>query len=166
MKIVHRKIDFIKDKEYILEAHCKINYECDTPWKRKMPYDIYRAEWFGLENQIFEFYNYLCETAEDERTICDIIEDENGNRIGYFWVPFCEDTVSGFAFADIQDIYIEEKYRNLGVASLLFEYAEKKAKKNGARVIRSGTGCCNSASVKLHDKMGYYIYRYEFEKKL
>ncbi len=166
MKIIHRKIDFIKDKEYILESHCKINYECDTPWKRKLPYEVYRAEWFGLENQIAEFYNYLCDTATDERTVAEIIEDECGNIIGYLWVPFCEDKESGFSFADIQDIYIEDKFRGMGIASDLLKYSEEKAKKNGAKVIRSGTGCENFASIALHEKIGYYVYRYEFEKKL
>ena len=33
MKLVHRKIDFACDRDYVLECHCKINYECDCPWK-------------------------------------------------------------------------------------------------------------------------------------
>ena len=32
----HIRIDFETDKEYILERHCRINYECDTPWARKI----------------------------------------------------------------------------------------------------------------------------------
>lgn len=166
MKIIHRTIDFIKDKDYILECHCKINYECDTPWKRKMTYNEYRIEWFGLEKQIEEFYNYLQDTAKDKRTVAEIIENENRDAVGYLWVPFCEDTESGFLFADIQDIYIEPAYRKSGVATELLQYAEKKARQNGARVIRSGTGCENMGSIALHEKMGFYTYRYEFEKML
>jgi len=40
--MIHRKIDFEKDREYVLERHCRINYECDTPWKRELPYEEYR----------------------------------------------------------------------------------------------------------------------------
>ncbi|MBE6714069.1 MAG: GNAT family N-acetyltransferase [Ruminococcaceae bacterium] len=166
MKILHRRIDPVKDRDYVLESHCKINYECDTPWKRKMTYNDYRAEWFMLKGQISEFYNYLQETAKDNRTIAEIIEDENGKTLGYLWVPFFEDTESGFTFADVQDIYIEDKFRGVGIASYLLNYAEEKAKNNGARVIRSGTGCANLASIALHEKNGYYVYRYEFEKEL
>ena len=166
MKIIHRNIDLIKDKEYVLESHCKINYECDTPWKRKLTYEVYRAEWFSRANQAAEFYNYLCDTAKDERTVAEIVEDENGNVIGYLWVPFCEDKESGFTFADVQDIYIEDEFRGVGIASYLLNYAEEKVKNNGARVIRSGTGCANLASIALHEKNGYYVYRYEFEKEL
>ncbi len=166
MKILHRRIDPVKDRDYVLESHCKINYECDTPWKRKMTYNDYRAEWFMLKGQISEFYNYLQETAKDKRTIAEIIEDENGKTLGYLWVPFLEDSESCFCFADIQDIYIEPEYRNRGIAIDLLKYAEENAKQNGAVVIRSGTGCENSASLALHEKTGYYVYRYELEKKL
>lgn len=166
MKIIHRKIDITTDKEYILEAHCMINYECDTPWKRSVPYEVYRDEWFCLKNQISEFYNYLCDTTNDDKTIAEIIEDENRKVIGYLWVPFCKDDESGFVYADIQDIYIEPEYRKQGIASELFDYVENKAKQNGAKVIRSGTGCENISSIELHKKTGYYVYRYEFEKEL
>ncbi len=166
MKITHRQIDFEKDKEYVLECHCKINYECDTPWKRSMNYSDYRDEWFMLKGQITEFYNYLQETANDKRTIAEIIEDENGSIVGYFWVPFCEDVESEFAFADIQDVYIEPEYRKFGIATELLQYAETRARQSGARVIRSGTGCENRASIALHNNLGYYTYRYEFEKEL
>lgn len=166
MNIIHRKIDFVQDKDYLLERHCKINYECDTPWMRRKPYSEYRAEWFSQSGQIREFYDYLQETAKDERTIAEILEAEDGSTVGYFWVPFIENKESGFCFADIQDIYIEEAYRKNGFADELIPYAEEKAKKSGARVIRSGTGCENIKSITLHRKHGFYQYRYEFEKEL
>jgi len=46
------------------------------------------------------------------------------------------------------------------------EYAEKLARNHGAKVIRSGTGCENIPSQKLHQKLGYYQYRMEYEKVL
>lgn len=166
MKVIHRKIDFQKDKDYVLERHCRINYECDCPWKRKMSYDEYREEWFSLKSQVNGFYEHLQETARDNRTIAVILEAENNDIIGYLWVPFYEDSESGFRFADIQDIYIEEGFRNNGIANDLLAFAENEARKNGAKVIRSGTGCENLKSIKLHKKLGFYQYRYEFEKEL
>jgi ribosomal protein S18 acetylase RimI-like enzyme len=166
MKIIHRKIDFLTDKDYVLEAHCRINYECECPWKRAIPYVKYRKEWFLLDQQINEFYSYLQKTAEDNRTIAEIIESENGYNIGYFWAPFIVNEEMGFCFAEIQDIYIEEQYRQCKIASELLNYAQLKAKDNGAKVIRSGTGCENIKSIKLHEKLGFYQYRVEFEKVL
>lgn len=166
MNLVHRRIDFEKDRAYILECHCRINYACESAWAREISYADYRSEWFSLKNQISEFYGYLEQSAQDDRAIAEIIETDNGCIVGYFWATFCEDTESGFRFAEIQEIYIEEEFRRRGVASLLYEYAESKAKRNGAKVIRSGTGLCNRASIQLHEKLGFAPYRYEFEKLL
>ena len=166
MELRHRSMDFQQDREYILERHCRINYACDTPWAREKSYSDYRAEWFSLTSQISEFYGYLQETARDDRSIAEIIETADGRTIGYLWVPFSEDAESGFRFAEIQEIYIEEEFRRQGIAAQLYDYAEKKAKSNGAKVIRAGTGVCNSASIQLHESLGYAPYRYEFEKLL
>ena len=163
MNLKHRKINFDLDKDYILERHCRINYECDCPWKRKMPYHKYRDEWFALQSQVNGFSEALLESMKDNRTIAEIIENNQNEAVAYLWVPFNADDESGFCFADIQDIYIEDEFRTLGIASLLMEYAETKAKENGAKVIRSGTGCENIKSIGLHEKLGYYQYRYEFE---
>lgn len=166
MNLIHRAIDFENDRDYVLECHCRINYECDCPWARKIPYADYRENWFSLAGQVEGFYNYLMESARDPRTVAEIIETEDGQTIGYFWVPFCEDAENDFCFADVQDIYIEEEFCEHGIAAELFRYAEEKAKLNGASVIRSGTGCENIRSIRLHEKLGFYTYRYEFEKVL
>lgn len=166
MNLVHRPIDFIRDKDYILECHCRINYECDCPWQRQISYAEYRSEWFSLSRQIAAFYDYLKESAQDHRTIAEIIENSDGAVVGYLWVPFCEDEESGFSFADVQDIYVDESFRRMGIADALLEYAEQKARLNGAKVIRSGTGCENMRSIRLHEKHGYYQYRLEYEKLL
>ena len=119
-----------------------------------------------MTGQIDGFLKYLQETALDARTIAEIIEDESGRPVGYIWAPFTEDEDSGFRFAEIQDIFIEADFRRQGAAEILYRYAEEKARLNGARVIRAGTGCDNHPSIRLHEKMGYYPYRYEFEKEL
>lgn len=166
MKIIHKNIDFETYRNYVLECHCQINYECDSPWARNIPYEEYRNNWFALKNQANSFFTYLIDTAENEKTIAEIIHNEKGENIGYLWVPFITDVESGFCFAEIQDIFIEKAYRQTGIASELMRYAENKAKANGAKVIRSGTGCENEASIKMHKKHGYYQYRLEFEKEL
>ena len=165
MDIKHRRIVLPTDKEYVLERHCRINYECDTPWKRKMTYKEYRREWFDMENQKSEFLDMLIESCKDNRSIADIVFIES-EILGYLWVPFYASENSDFAFAEVQDIYVESNCRNKGLASYLLAYAEDRARQNGAKVIRAGTGCENIPSVKLHKKMGYYQYRLEFEKLL
>lgn len=166
MKLIHRRIDFEKDRDYILECHCRVNYACESPWAREMPYPDYRREWFSLPGQVSGFYGYLERTAQDGRTIAEVIETEDRRLAGYLWATFCEDEESGFRFAEIQEIYVEEEFRRQGVAAQLYQYAEEKARRSGAKVIRAGTGACNSASIQLHERLGYSPYRYEFEKLL
>ena len=165
MTLRHTKIDLIKDKDYILERHCRINYTCDCPWARTITYEKYRDKWFANSTQYEGFYSALRESMEEPHTIAEIIRTESGKTVAYIWVPFHgEDT--DFIWADVQDIYVEEAYRGAGVAVYLMEYAENTAKKNGAKVIRSGTGCENIPSQKMHQKLGYYQYRMEYEKVL
>ena len=161
----HIKIDLAIDRDYILERHCRVNYECDTPWIRKLPYGRYRADWFTNDGQQSGFLSSLRESMEDSRTIAEIIKTESGETVGYLWVPFHGED-EHFIWADVSDIYIEEPYRGQGVASYLMDYAEQSAKQNGAKVIRSGTGCENVKSQGMHRKLGYYQYRFEYEKVL
>lgn len=166
MNLVHRSIDFEKDKDYILECHCRINFACESAWAREISYSDYRSEWFSLISQISGFYGYLQRTAQDNHSIAEIIETEDGRVVGYLWTTFCKDEESGFCFVEIQEIYIEEEFRRHGVATRLYEYIELKARHSGAKVIRAGTGSCNRASVQMHEKLGFAPYRYEFEKNL
>jgi ribosomal protein S18 acetylase RimI-like enzyme len=161
----HIRINCGTDKDYIFECRAKINYACDTPWARVVACDKYRDRWLAWPGQADGFWRSLCQSMRDERTIAELIKTENGESVGYLWVAFRgEDPL--FIHADMQDIYIEEAYRRTGVASYLMDYAEQHAKWYGAKVIRSGTGCENIISQAMHEKAGYYVYRYEYEKVL
>jgi len=164
-KLQHNKINLETDRDYIFECHCRVNYECDTPWARKIPYEEYRAKWFAWTGQQDGFLSALRDSMKDSRTIAETIKTETGEKIGYLWVPFYGNDPN-FIFADVQDIYIEEAYRRTGIAAYLMDYAEQSAKRNGAKVIRSGTGCENVKSQAMHQKLGYYQYRMEYEKVL
>ena len=166
INLKHVKINLEIDRDYILERHCRINYECDTPWIRKLSYEQYRADWFTNAGQQEGFLSALCDSMKDERTIAEIIKTDSGETVGYLWVSFHSGTASFMCWADVQDIYIEENYRRSGVAAYLMDYAEQSAKQNGAKVIRSGTGSENIASQSMHQKLGYYQYRMEYEKVL
>lgn len=166
MQFVRRKIDIETDRDYCLECHCRVNYACDTPWKREMPYEAYRAEWFSYTSQTAEYLDALQKSMEDTRTIAEILETPNGKTIGYFWMTVNSDTESGFSFAEIQEIYVDEVYRGQGIARRMYAIAEQYAKSCGAKVLRAGTGCENAASMHLHETLGFAPNRKEYEKVL
>jgi len=159
----HIRIDLETDRAYVLERHCRVNYECDTPWARKLSYDQYRANWFAWPGQQDGFLSALQESMDDERTIAEIIKTGTGEYVAYLWVVF-HGGDERFIWADVSDIYVEEAFRGKGVASYLMGYAERAADRNGAKAIRSGTGCENYRSQGMHRKLGYYQYRFEYEK--
>ena len=164
--MTYRPIDPAADREYILERHCRVNYACDSPWARKIPYEQYRANWFAMPSQIAGFWQALTESMQDPRGIAELLIDDSGAIAGYFWAPFYEDREAGFAWLDGQDMYIEEAYRRQGLAAQWLARAEAHARKHGAKVFRSGTGCENTASQALHQHLGFYQYRCEYEKVL
>ena len=88
MNLQHIKIDLNKDKEYVLERNCRLNYECDCPWARKISYEEYRKNWFAWPGQTEGFWAALTESMKDERTIAEIIKTESGDIAGYLWVYF------------------------------------------------------------------------------
>ena len=166
MNLIHRSIDFERDRDYALERHCRINYACDSPWARAIPYEEYRRNWFAMPGQIEGFWQFLQESAKDPRAIAEILENGTGETAGYFFCCFWEDREADIACLELQDLYIEKHFRRQGISSQLFAYAEEKALAAGANLLRSGTGRENAASIAMHQKLGYAIYRYEFEKKI
>ena len=71
-----RKIDTEADKDILLDFHCRINYESETPWARTVPFEQYREKWLS-SSQTKTFLGDLAESMADERTIAEIWEDDH-----------------------------------------------------------------------------------------
>ncbi len=166
MQFTRRKIDIEADRDYCLECHCRVNYACETPWKREMPYEAYHMEWFSYASQAAEYLDALQKSMKDARTLAEILETQEGKKIGYFWMTFFSNSESGFSFAEIQEIYVQEAYRGQGIARQMYALAEQYAKSCGVKVLRAGTGCENYASMQMHEALGFAPYRKEYEKVL
>lgn len=162
MRYSIRKIDIKKDKEFVLDCHCKTNFNCDSDWAVKVGYENYKNKWFSTKDPD-EFLEALIKSFKDERTLGLIVEDE-AIKIGYCWVRFYDVSEYDLVIAEIDDILIIDGYQRRGVATFLINYIEEKCKENGACVLRAGTGINNMASIKLHEKAGFKKYRVELEK--
>ena len=57
--------------------------------------------------------------------------------------------------AYLEAVYVEEKFRNLGIASCLIEHCEIWAKSKGCKQFASDCEINNSASINLHNKNGF-----------
>lgn len=164
MKYSIRNIDLERDKDFILESHCKINFKCESKWSIECGYDSYRSKWFSTDNPS-KFLKALTKSLKESRSLGLIVQD-GVKKIGYCWVSFCDIKDYDISIAEINDILIIDSYKNKGIASFLIKHVEEQCKINGAKVLRSGTGINNLASIKLHEKLDFQTYRVEFEKVL
>ncbi|MFQ6107005.1 MAG: GNAT family N-acetyltransferase [Thermoplasmata archaeon] len=159
-----RDVDVRADRELLLELHCRINYESETPLARTMPYDAYRKKWLST-SQTERFLSDLRESLGDERTIAEILEDD-GEVIGYVWVTFMDIEDYDITAAEVMDIMVTLEHGRQGIGSKLMERIKELAAARGASVIRSDTGIENVASRSLHEKHGFRPYRIHYEKVL
>jgi ribosomal protein S18 acetylase RimI-like enzyme len=159
-----RTVKIDKDKDVLLEFHCRINYASDTPYARKMPYKEYREKWLST-SQPASYISHLAETMKDKRTIAEILED-NGATVGYLWVTFSDIQGYDITIASIMDIIVSPDYQRRGIGLMMLKHIERLAKETGATLLRSDTGIDNVASQKLHEKFGFKPYHILYEKVL
>lgn len=68
--------------------------------------------------------------------------------------------------ADIDDIFVDEKYRKKGIATLLYKEFEKIAKQNGAYQVRLWLWVFNKEAEAFYHKMGMSEQRVIMEKNI
>jgi len=162
--LTQRTIDVKSDRQVLLDFHCRINYESDSPWARAMPFERYRKLWLA-SSQPRQFLADLEQTLLDKRTIAEIWED-GGKTVSYVWATFKDSTDYGFTFAEIIDIAVTPEYQDRGIATSILEHIEQLARAKGVVILRSETGIENQISQKLHTDAGFQVYRVGFEKVL
>lgn len=162
--LTYRDVNVDADRDLLLELHCRINYESETPLARKIPYEPYREKWLST-SQTDHFLSDLRESLRDERTIAEILEDD-GNVVGYLWVTLMDIRDYNVTSAEVMDIIVTPEYQKRGIGSEMMQHIEDLSRKRGAAVLRSDTGFENKASQKLHEKRGFKPYRIRYEKLL
>ena len=94
-----RRININEDRDFLLEFHCRINFESETPYMRKLPYEEYHEKWLST-SQPESFLSDLAKTMKENRTIAEILEID-GVKVGYLWVTFTDVQDYGITIAGI-----------------------------------------------------------------
>ena len=162
--ISQRKVNLACDRDAILEFHCRINYESETPYARQISYNEYREEWAG-SSQPASFLSDLAQTREDDRTIAEVWET-GGHIVGYLWMRFTDSLDYDLIVAELMDLAVVPEYQRRGIGLKMIKRAEEHARKMGAALLRSDTGIENLASQRLHEKAEFRPYRICYEKVL
>jgi GNAT superfamily N-acetyltransferase len=159
-----RKVNLPLDRDAILEFHCQINYECDTPYARRISYEDYREKWLS-SSQPEAFLTHLTQTMLDERTVAEIWE-MGGSPVGYLWMIFTYLPDYDLTIAELMDVAVVSKFQRRGIGTKMIQRAEQHARRMGAALFRSETGIENLASQKLHVRAEFKPYRICYEKVL
>lgn len=160
----HRVIQVAKDREALLEFHCRSNYESETPYARWAAYEAYRRKWLST-SQPESYLAHLAETMGDGRTLAEIWEEDD-TTVGYLWVVFHDVPDYDITIAEVMDLAVAPAYQRQGLGVRMLQHAEEVARKQGATLLRSDTGSDNVASQRLHETMEYQPIRICYEKIL
>jgi GNAT superfamily N-acetyltransferase len=164
MRLRYRRIELARDRGFLLEMHCLSNYESESEWARRAPFEQYRAEWLAT-SQPGQYVAALERSLGDERTLAEVCEVA-GVAVGYLWVTFADVPEYGQVIAEVSDIALAPEHQRQGLGRRMLAHAEDAARRRGATLLRSETGAANVASQRLHAKSGFRVYRMGFEKVL
>ena len=102
-----------------------------------------------LENENYEVYCF-----EKDRIIGIVTVTK---RLTFFY---------GGKVAIIEDLVIEEKFRNKGIGKKLVEFVEQQIKQEGIRGIELSSDFHRNQAHKFWERMGYKKLAYQFRKTL
>jgi GNAT superfamily N-acetyltransferase len=159
-----REIDVDRDRDTLLEFHCRINYVSEPMWARRIPYVHYRDKWLST-SQPASYLAHLTQTMQDERTLTEILE-QNGTAVGYLWVTFTDVADYDVTIAQVMDIAVAPQHQRHGLGLQMLERIEAIARRHGAALLRSDAGIENAVSQRLHEKSGFKPFRIQYEKVL
>ncbi|MCY0898715.1 MAG: GNAT family N-acetyltransferase [Firmicutes bacterium] len=92
------------------------------------------------------------------------ILDDDGVVAGFVWVAIRMDLQG--AYGSIDQVYLKPAYRRQGYGAWLMQAAEEFIKKQGLKTARLYVTRDNSDAVRLYQRMGYEVMRYEMERSL
>ena len=100
-----------------------------------------------------EFQRILGSTTEES-----FLYQDNGSAVAFINVAIRNDYVEGSNTSPVgylEGIYVKDEYRNKGIAQQLFKEAEQWLREKGVTEIGSDAMTSNTASKKLHEKLGF-----------
>lgn len=163
--LLNRPADVERDRAALLELHCMVNYESESPRAREVSFADYRAKWLSTP-QPAEFISALEESLGDVGAAVAEVWEAEAEVAGFLWVRFARASGYDLLIAEVAEVAVAPAHRRRGLGRRMLERAERLARERGAGVLRSETSVENVASRGLHESCGFGVYRLLFEKWL
>ena len=95
-----------------------------------------------------------------------VAEDENGDFAGYVVVGETKNMFSPSGYGFVYDIFVEERFRREGIASMLLTSAEDYCTAKGLEILKLEVAANNPVALKLYERTGFRPERYFLGKKI
>ena len=93
---------------------------------------------------------------------------DNNNILGYIFIKISNPTKEAQIYKEafIDALYVDEEYRNKGVATKLIDKAKEYSKEIGAKKISINVICDNEIACKLYYKLGFKDFSFKLKQNL
>jgi GNAT superfamily N-acetyltransferase len=116
--------------------------------------------------EIYE--RYITELECDrENAFIRLAKDHKGNAIGFIIgrVRIDNDLVL-YRIGVVEDWFVLSDYRKRGIGKVLYDELKKWFREKNCSILTSATWAWNESSIKMHEKLGFFITEVKFERKL
>lgn len=112
-------------------------------------------------NKDFIVENYFENVIQDDKNVL-LCYEENNNVIGYIFFKY-QNSEDGIGYL-IDGIYVEEEYRNKGIARSLINVGLETIKKYNIDFIDINVMQKNDIAIKLYESFGFEIFSLKMRK--
>ncbi len=112
------------------------------------------------------FENMKIEKIEKRSKAIKLFVKENGKEIGRCYIYLIKNDLHEEPYALLEDVFVEEEYRNKGIGTMLVKDAIKLAKKLGCYKIIATSRFSRKNVHKWYEKLGFKLYGFEFRMNL
>ncbi len=93
-----------------------------------------------------------------------LVVEENNKLIGYIHGSYFKNPYELGGY--VEDIFVLKEFRRRGIAKGLINEFIKILKKKKYRIIQLSVNVKNKNAIKLYEKLGFWIYHYDFRKEI
>jgi GNAT superfamily N-acetyltransferase len=110
--------------------------------------------------------NYARRMGDPRRVDTPLLAEINGHPIGIANLRLLTAVFYSVPYAELTELFVEERARRLGAGAALVSFAEELARKGGAVEMLILTDFYNQTAQQLYRKLGYEHYDIALSKKL
>ena len=91
---------------------------------------------------------------------------ERQNIIGFLWLVICQNNWTQERFGYVNNVYVAPHRRGSDLGAELLRQSDEWFRTRGIRRVRLNVTTSNAAALKLYEKNGYRVQRWEMEKEV